>query len=281
MGDGTTLTTDRIVRDQANKTLEAYLQRVRKFSQTMPDSVLPPPETAASNAPRMSTPQQENSWAGWAISSFTNKLTAASGEIQPNSNGVVIKPTLDRSASTPPARSTLSASPASQLRPSPSSTPSAPAVPRVSSNLRTATPVEDEGFGDDWGAMDDGDDGDAADAWGDPEPEPVAKSRAAQSPTPSRPTTAAFDDQGEPDFAGWLNAQAQAKGNAKKKPLPKGLSKAKPTAATAPAKPAVGARTTVAARPAVSKPAAEKKANKPAPATPAVDEDDDWGEAWG
>ncbi|RAL65379.1 hypothetical protein DID88_000947 [Monilinia fructigena] len=41
----------------------------------------------------MSTPQPSDagsSWAGWAISSFTNKLAAATGEIQPS--GAVTTP---------------------------------------------------------------------------------------------------------------------------------------------------------------------------------------------
>jgi SCY1-like protein 1 len=60
-----------------------------------------------------------------------------------------------------------------------------------------------------WGAMDDDDD-----SFFD------APSSRKRSPSPI--ATKKYDDEGEPDFAGWLAAQSQAKS---KKPLPKGLSK--------------------------------------------------------
>lgn len=140
-----------------------------------------------------------------------------------------------------------------------------------------------EDFGDDWGAMDDTVD-DVADAWAEPEPEPEpepapASSRAttaAISPQPT-PTSvskkAAYDDQGEPDFAGWLNAQAAAKKGlgSGSKALPKGLAKKSATLTTTAA-----AAKTVAARvvkaPVVGRPKAVEKEKK--------DEEDDWGEAW-
>ncbi|KEQ73422.1 ARM repeat-containing protein [Aureobasidium namibiae CBS 147.97] len=224
---------EKIIRDQANKTLDLYLQRIRKYGQTLPDSVLPPPEAAGSNAPRMSTPQpgSGSGWAGWAISSFTNKLATASGEIQPNS------------------------------------------IPRVSSGLRNATPtmsdVDQEDFGDDWGAMDDDNDG-AADAWGevtDSAP-PVASTKAS---------AASFDDGGEPDFEGWLNAQAQAKTKAKN-PLPKGLAKSKPVSAAA-SKPAV-IRTASASAATKAKPVAKPAPGKVVKPAPKEEEEEDWGSAW-
>ncbi|CAI4215388.1 unnamed protein product [Parascedosporium putredinis] len=76
------------VRDQANKTIEVYLQKIRKAAEAMADSALPPVQAADGSAPRMGTPQPSESaaagWAGWAISSFTNKLSTAAGEIQAN-----------------------------------------------------------------------------------------------------------------------------------------------------------------------------------------------------
>jgi SCY1-like protein 1 len=59
---------------------------------------------------------------------------------------------------------------------------------------------------------------------------PAEKHRAS-SPTRTNVVSpkANFDDGGEPDFAGWLNAQAQAKA---KTDLPKGLSRSS-TASTA------------------------------------------------
>ncbi len=65
---------------------------------------------------------------------------------------------------------------------------------------------------------------DAFEAWGAMEEEDDsffdAPSSRKRSPSP-RPATK-YDDQGEPDFAGWLAAQSQAKS---KMPLPKGLTK--------------------------------------------------------
>ncbi|KAG9525911.1 ARM repeat-containing protein, partial [Aureobasidium melanogenum] len=269
---------EKIIRDQANKTLDLYLQRIRKYGQTLPDSVLPPPEAAGSNAPRMSTPQPGGAgagagWAGWAISSFTNKLATASGEIQPNSSAATTASS-DRPSSTPPTNSSSSATQslsAGHNRPTPTFSPSAPTVPRVSSGLRNATPtmsdVDQEDFGDDWGAMNH-DDG-AADAWGtvDDSAPPVATTKAS---------TASFDDGGEPDFEGWLNAQAQAKTKAKN-PLPKGLTKSKPVSAAS--KPSVtrSASASVATR---TKPVAKPAPSKPVKPAAKEEEDDDWGSAW-
>jgi len=271
------LTRRRIIRDQANKTLDLYLQRIRKYGQTLPDSVLPPPEAAGSNAPRMSTPQpgSGSGWAGWAISSFTNKLATASGEIQPNSSAATTASS-DRPSSTPPTNPSSSAAEsltAGRTRPTPTYSPSAPTVPRVSSGLRNATPtmsdVDQEDFGDDWGAMDDDDDG-AADAWGevtDSAP-PVASTKAS---------AASFDDGGEPDFEGWLNAQAQAKTKAKN-PLPKGLAKSKPVSAAA-SKPAV-IRTASASVTTKAKPVAKPAPGKVVKPAPKEEEEEDWGSAW-
>ena len=161
----------------------------------------------------MSSPQPSNQWMGWAISSFTNKLGSASGNIEPNSDGTLPTPA-ERSSSTPPAN-------AAPARPQNHTIPSAPVVPRASSNLRTAsTPapdVEDEDFGDGWGDMDDNDTS-VADAWGaEPESTPAASTQSAKAATP-------YDDGGEPDFEGWLNAQAASKVK-NNKALLKGLTK--------------------------------------------------------
>lgn len=256
-----------MIRDQANKTLNVYLDRVRKYDISLPDSVLPPPENAAPTVPRMSTPQGGNSWTGWAVSSFTNKLGTATGEMQ-TANGV--KPGLERSASTPPSNGVPQ--PTSTNRPSPASiaAPSVPSITKAPSNLRNSTPApEDEDFGDGWGDLED----DPADAWAD------AETRQTSTDT-SRPNTAAFDDQGEPDFEGWLSAQAQAKSNPSR-PLPKGLTKK-----AAPVRPAVPARSsapqiTAATKPAQKPTAAQAAASKPATKPAARDDDEDWGAAWG
>ena len=270
---------EKMIRDQANKTLNIYLDRVRKYTATMPDSVLPPPETASAPGTRVATPQPGvgSQWMGWAVSSFTNKLSSATGEIQPNSNGV--KPTpMERPASTPSTNGIPS-------RPVTSTTSPTPAVPKVTTGTRTApvpaTEVEDEDFGAGWGDMDEDD---PAESWADDlEASASAKSSTSHASKPST-SSAAFDDGGEPDFEGWLNAQAAAKAQSKK-PLPKGLAKKATPASTAAAKSGPASRSGVSAsRPAV--PASSKavptaaKTSKPAETKPQED-DDDWGDAWG
>jgi SCY1-like protein 1 len=84
-----------------------------------------------------------------------------------------------------------------------------------------------------------------------------------------------YDDGGEPDFEGWLNAQAAAKAK-NSKVLPKGLTKKTPVSKVAQSKP----QTIVKASPA-SKAVPAKKAQREEKKQEAVEDDDDWGEAWG
>ncbi|KAK5171363.1 Nuclear aminoacylation-dependent tRNA export pathway component [Saxophila tyrrhenica] len=258
---------EKMIRDQANKTLNIYLERVRKYSTTLPDSILPPPEAASAPSTRISTPQpgMGGQVLGWAISSFTNKLSTATGEIQPNSNGARPTPQ-ERPTSTPPVNGL-------QPRPANHSTPSAATVPKVTTGVRSATiatQVEDEDFGDGWGEIDD----DPSAAWDDD----LQPTSASQSHT-SKPSTSSvtYDDGGEPDFEGWLNAQAQAK-TASKKPLPKGLAK-KPTTTASAARPAAATRNSAPVRPATST-AAARTVPQPS-AQSKEEEDEDWGDAWG
>lgn len=265
---------EKMIRDQANKTLNIYLDRIRKYATSLPDSVLPPPQSqSAGPTPRIGSPQPSNQWMGWAISSFTNKLSSASGNIEPNSDGTQPTP-LERASSTPPANGT-------PIRPQSRTAPSAPAVPRASSSLRNITPsaaleVEDEDFGDGWGDMDDNDTP-VADAWGT---EPTSQA-AASAPQSSKPATP-YDDGGEPDFEGWLNAQAASKLK-NNKALPKGLvKKATPAAKPLQSKPRVSTSVSSAGV-STSKGVAAKKSEveKKKQQEQEVDEDDDWGEAWG
>jgi SCY1-like protein 1 len=268
----------RLVRDQANKTLDIYLLRVRKYSQTLPETILPPPGAttgAASNAPRMGTAQTDTSgWAGWAISSFTNKMAAASGQMQapPSSGESRVTSPEPRANSVPAITGTTKPSApaivARGLSPQIATAKAASSNPFASSN---ASQADEDDFDTGWG-----DDGAA---WGeeDPDADPFA-------PQPSRSTsiaTTTFDDKGEPDFAGWIAAQSTQK---TKNPLPKGLAK---TSAVA-SRPSIGTKSNstghpvakksaVAARPKVA-PAA-KAPPKPAPKEDDVD-DDAWGEAW-
>ena len=249
---------EKMIRDQANKTMNIYLDRIRKYGQTLPDSVLPPPSTESGSQPvtRVGTPQAGGAggqWMGWAVSSFTNKLSSAKGQIQTNGDGTLPTP-LERSNSTPPTNGQAT-------RPAPQPVPSAPVVPQVPSGLRkevsSVPAAEEEDFGADWGEMDDNED--VADAWGDPAPQ-TATSHASKASTSS---SVPYDDGGEPDFEGWLNAQAAAKQQSKK-PLPKGLAPKKTAAKPVPVK--------------KNPSPAPKKESKPAPP---AEEDDDWGDAWG
>lgn len=83
----------RVVRTQATKTLETYLQRIKGLTASYPDTALSPPGNSSEMTvvPRMATANtDDSSWAGWAISSFTKKLNTTSGEIErgsaPNNN---------------------------------------------------------------------------------------------------------------------------------------------------------------------------------------------------
>lgn len=244
---------EKLVRDSANRTADVYLQKIRKAAAGMPDSVLPPPQAADTSAPRMATPQPaENSgWTGWAISSFTNKLSAAAGDMQtanssraasprpPSSSGVKSK----KPTTTPTSnlhRQALKSPPAQLSR-----TPSATASVVANSFLH---PDDGDDGGDSWGDMND-DDG-----FFDAPTEQPSKKTTTASATP-------FGDD-EPDFAGWLAAQSQKK-NPHTKTLPKGLSKS-----TATKKP-------------LAKPAAKPAVAKKIDLKPKQSEDDDgWGDGW-
>lgn len=247
----------------------------------------------------MGTPQNDNSWTGWAISSFTNKLAAASGEMEPGSNGsdaTAKSATEPRSSSVPPSvdahylTSHIRAGEAARaLGPPPlvasSTFLSGPSqlerMPRLS-NLSVTTPAADdaEDFGDDWGAMEDDDD--VAEAWATPATKPSTPEPTQFISTSTTTSTAAaatsnlktFDDQGEPDFAGWLSAQTKSKS---KGALPKGLVKAK--------SPLIPARAGAAGRPAavtrVSTQPVVPKVMAVVPAVKTAEEDEDWGDAWG
>ncbi|KAJ8123042.1 hypothetical protein ONZ43_g908 [Nemania bipapillata] len=282
---------EKLVREQASKTMDIYLQRIRKAAASMPDTALPPSQTADSAGPRMSTPQssEASSWAGWAISSFTNKLSAASGEMQTSSNGVSTPRAASPSTgAAEPKRVVSSTSSASALHRQAVKSPSPAPLSRNSSTtapdtyFKDPSPIEDEDPGDAWGDMGDMNDDDAGDTWGEPSDSttdawstntatttPVTTtSKTAKKKTPvvsSKP----FDDDSEPDFAGWLAAQAQKKTPGAAKSLPKGL--AKNSSATS--KKPLTSRSASAAKPAASK----KIDMKP---KETGGDDDGWGDGW-
>jgi SCY1-like protein 1 len=236
----------------------------------MPDTVLPSPGVSASgaNTPRMGAPATENSWTGWAISNFTNKLAAASGQIQQGANGAAQRP-----SSVPPvptnSKPTVPASGGAAPRPGMALAKSTAAIPTIMSpDPAAAFNDETEDFSGDWGGF--GDDGigessaaaqeeEEEDPWGTPTVVPSTSKKS-------------FNDQGEPDFAGWLAAQNQSKKPATKI-LPKGLGKP----STAPAKKPIvsGQPATTAAKKVVPP---KKEVKKEVKST--EDEEDGWGDAW-
>lgn len=225
----TDLWDNRIVRDQASKTFDIYLQRIRKYAATLPATALRPVvsnDGAASSAPRIGTAQNDKSWAGWAISSFTNKIASARGEIQAGvtANTVTMPQSSSRSASTMPSKES-SRPPGDAGLASTSSNPAFPLTapqPVKDESRSSPTPADTNYFDDD--GMTDGE----IDAWGamgedlDDEPPPATEEATVPTATVSTSSFVAYDDSGEPDFAGWLSAQTQSKS---KKPLPKGLVK--------------------------------------------------------
>lgn len=204
----------RIVRDQANKTFDIYLSKTRKYGATLPDTALPPAGSADAttsggvSAPRMGLPQTDKSWSGWAISSFTNKLASARGEIQPRA--AAEQPQLEANGAGP-----MSAPHTAETGRFPSEA-SAPALPKqpatvpVQSTIGSTNNVD---YFDDAGFIDD-----EMDAWNAKGDFEDSKPKSAEP----EHKVVAYDDAGEPDFAGWLSAQANAKA---KRPLPKGLTK--------------------------------------------------------
>ncbi|OJD11731.1 SCY1 protein kinase [Emergomyces pasteurianus Ep9510] len=272
---------EKLVRDQANKTLDLYLQRIRKFGASLPDTALPAQNVSdsqnAAGAARMGTPN-DTSWAGWAISSFTNKITSAKGEIEPTTNGSqsVAVPTIRSSSMPRPATSF----PSAQLNKSEKTL--RPGVPHISRTTSEPAPEdsklelepdEEEAAFEAWGAMDDNvNEDDEEDTFFDAR-RSVSPSRSASATHPT------FDDGGEPDFAGWLAAQSKTKS---KKPLPKGLSKPTTTKVTG------STKLTSTSKPSVpsSKNSSVKGKSSSQPAK-TIDtkpkEDlagDDWGDAW-
>ncbi|KAL4975423.1 armadillo-type protein [Aspergillus desertorum] len=254
---------EKLIRDQANKTLDLYLQRVRKFGNTMADTALPAESSdALKDAARIGT-SNDKSWAGWAISSFTNKLAAADGAIQPISTA---EPTEEQSSASLP-RPTTSTSPAPSGQPKETLRPAIQPLGRSMSAQRTSIRKEEPQPADDvydaWGAMDD----EGEDRWGNDEDPFHAPPTTTSSSSKLKASPVPYDDGGEPDFAGWLAAQSKAK-----KPLPKGLGNSKTTSITRIASPSS------TAKPASTKVAAPARKIDTKPKD--EDEDDGWGDAW-
>ncbi|CAI6338211.1 unnamed protein product [Periconia digitata] len=266
---------EKMIRDQAQKTVDIYVARIRKYTATMPDSVLPSPGISASgtSTPRMGAPTTENTWTGWAISSFTNKLASASGQMQTNGNG-----TAQRPSSVPPSAAGSTNKPSASTpapRPGMTLAKSAASIPTiVSPDPSAAFNDETEDFSGDWGGFEDddglGDSSNKAKADGPDDDDPWGTPAIASTTTS---TSKPFEDEGEPDFAGWLAAQNQTKKPAAKV-LPKGLAKS----GAAAKKPIVGGRPTASATRKVVVP--PKKEVKKEEVKSNEDEEEGWGDAW-
>ncbi|KAL4905763.1 hypothetical protein BDW74DRAFT_151973 [Aspergillus multicolor] len=252
---------EKFIRDQANKTLDLYLQRVRKHGNTMADTALPATNSEApKEAARIGT-SNDKSWAGWAISSFTNKLAAADGDIQPTASPQPVEE--QRSTSLPRPTSSTSPVPFSQPKET-----TRPVQPLSRSMSARPTPVQHEepepvnDAADAWGAMDDEDE----DGWGNDEDPFNAPATTVPSTSKPKVTPVPYDDGGEPDFAGWLAAQSKTK-----KPLPKGLGGSKtsstPRSSTSSSTAKPAAKVVVPVKKIDTKPKDE-------------DVDDGWGDAW-
>lgn len=264
---------EKLIRDQAQKSVDIYIARIRKHAASMPDTVLPSPGLTAGGvaAPRIGTPANDSSWTGWAISSFTNKVASTSGQIEAGSaNGAADQ----RSSSVPPSSSSkppvpLASKPGMTLHTA-KSTANVPTV--KSPDPAAAFTDEAKDFDGDWGGFADGDGfgNDASTKDGEDDP--------WGTPAVSKPTsTTAFDDKGEPDFAGWLAAQNQAKKPATKA-LPKGL--AKSSTAAAAKRPIVAGRPSTAGSTARKVVVAPKKEVKKEESKSKEDEIEGWGDDW-
>lgn len=269
----------RLVRDQANKTFDAYTQRIRKHAVSLPDTALPPSTTTAANGaiPRIGTLQNDTGWAGWAISSFTNKLATANGDMQAKSSTPPTGPSPARSSSVPPStdssRRAFAAASASQLHRQAVTGEAAPVLTRTSTGQFFADAQEE--------------DDEVDEAWGDMADESFFDAPVQQKPAvePKASAPAAFiDNGGEPDFEGWLKAQSQAK---MKAPLPKELSKpsgltngrhiATRSTTTGHVGSGSGAKKLASTAGTVSKISTAKALDtKPKE----LADDDDWGDAW-
>ncbi|RYP07348.1 hypothetical protein DL764_002564 [Monosporascus ibericus] len=294
---------EKLVRDQANKAMDVYLQKIRAVASSMPDSVLPPPSSqmadGAAAAPRMSTPQPSSqsaaaSWAGWAISSFTNQLSTAAGQMQTTAGSNGTARAASPSMATGGGKATPGSSSASTLHRQVVKPTQPPASMSRTSSTAVAEAFFKEGpnpsaagdedgeeeFADAWGDMgdmnDENDNNDDDFSFGGSSTSPPSTAR--KEPAKKTTTTMTFDDGSEPDFAGWLAAQAQKKnpGGAGGKPLPKGLAKSGSGSGSG----AAGSRKAAPMTTAVSrKPVVAKKIDMK-PKDTGDDDGDGWGDGW-
>ncbi|GKT90762.1 LOW QUALITY PROTEIN: SCY1 protein kinase [Colletotrichum tofieldiae] len=241
---------EKVIRDQASKTMDVYMQKVRKAAASMPDSALPPQGAEGPGGP----PQRGF---GVVLGRLGHLLfhkqafysSRGDADVQrlryclPQANSVA-RP---RREKTNHVLSICFTSAGCYIP------PTTDVSDTFVSRGGRFQPRTRRRWGDAWGDLADDD------AWG--EPTGSTKSSTAKKETTASATP--FDDGAEPDFAGWLAAQSQKKGGSSK-PLPKGLAKASTTTAKKP----------LAAKPAAKPVVAKKIDMKP---KQAEDDDDGWG----
>lgn len=291
----------RVVREQASKTLEQYLSRVRRYAQSLPETATTSNANGtATTGLRTSTPTSgtDFSWTGWAISSFTNKATAASGEMSSKPPLVAItgtrpKDTLQsigsrefETGSQPPSNLSTGAAPKLTFPRTITETT------KLAASFTTPGIIKDDWETSEWGAIDEADVSD--DAWNSFNDEgnvkrlakvsldgstaqldsPVkSEAKSSEEATKQEPKKNQ-DSDNEPDFASWLKAQQSAKSG---KPLPKGLGSAKAPGGSLPknTKPTAAKTSTprgISPQKAVQTPKPKEHVKK--------SDDDDWGDTW-
>lgn len=267
--------------------MDLYLTRVRKYGASLPETVAPPAAANGAAGPKPGVlPTDTGSWTGWAISSFTNKLSAADGEIQPKAlspgpASVAAAATPRSMTASPSSRPTSSvggaglAVPQTQPAPKPALSRNATDTTKLAASFTAPEITENEDF---WGSIDD--DADGADKQTD-ENASVATNDDLIGASNGAQTPAKSDTGGEPDFAAWLNAQSGAKPSSKALPKGMGQSKSRPTSGkTTPGSIVGGAKKKavprVVQRPAEAEPEPEKKPE--AAPTKTAGEDDGWGD---
>lgn len=259
-----------IVRAQANKTIDIYFKKLQKFAASMPDSALPPPTTDSSAViPRMATPQSSEpaTWTGWAISSFTNKISEVAGEII---------------ASTAQSSSVVSSVP-KNIYGNPESLVPSVVQPNftlggnTSNNSKLGKTPENSTIESlqkrvkDINENENDDDRENNEIFFDFSP---TKSHAEENQNDKYE-----DKDDEPDFAGWLAAQAGKKFTAK--PLPKGLARsisAPKVSLNSSKSNTLSTNTTT--RTMTNKSASRVVVSKKIDTTPNENEDDSWGDGW-
>lgn len=224
---------ERFVRDTANKVFDTYTAKIKAYAATLPETAAPTDSGAPANTNTTATArvgtQNDASWAGWAISSFTNKLSAAKGDMTTTTtsapaSGLPTNPALTQTQSQSHPHQTRSlptsgrATPIARPVTATNTNTSRPSSSRVNS-ARPSITLSDPPINVDE------DPADALDAWGtmDDDDDNFFDAPASTSNKPTiTTTTTSYNDNGEPDFAGWLAAQNKPKAS---KPLPKGLSR--------------------------------------------------------